>query len=436
MGPQPACSGSGFTARTGSVTGAAGSTQTATVTLVISPTAQLGPVGVSVTTGIAGAATIFRGGTATWSQMFTVAALLPTITGVSQSSVFFPGTASGFPGETLTLTVTGTNLVDPTGGTTLPYFCLGPVGTLSTTTPPTTCSGTFGTATTVSVTGAPASSQTATVTLVISPTAQLGPVAVSVSTGKVGAVTVFQGGTASWSQMFTIAALLPTITSISQSSAFFPGLALGFPGQTLTLTVMGTNLVDPTGANTLPYFCFGTGTPSTTPQPTTCSGSFGTATTVSVTGAATSTQTATVTLVISPTAQLGPVTVSVSTGRIGATTVFQGGTASASSMFTFAALLPTITSISPSTARSAETLTLTIAGTNLIDPTGAGTLPSFCFGPGTPSSTPPPTTCSGSFGTATTVSVAPTATPPLQTATVTLVTSPTVASGPVNVSVT
>jgi sugar lactone lactonase YvrE len=374
------------------------SSTSATMSLDILPSASIGPVSVTVSTG---SASTFQGGTATLSGRFSVAPYLPTLSSISASNPFLElAVPDGYPGETETVIVSGTNLVDPTGSNALPAFNF----------------GTGVTATTVSVSGTPSyplgsPNSTATVNLVISPTAPIGPVSVSVTTGS---ISTFQGGTGTLTGVFRIAPYLPTITSFSCCNSY-TGLATpsGYPGETETVMVTGTNFGDPTGNNALPVFSFGPGV---------------TAKTVSVTSGpqSTSPQTATVNLVISPTAPIGSVTVSVTTGS---TSTFQGGTAT--SGFAIAAYLPKITSIAGDNLVSGlavpggyqgQTETVTVIGTNFVDPTGNNALPVFNFGTGV---------------TATTVSVTPGAlSTSAQTATVNLVISSTSPPESANVIVT
>jgi hypothetical protein len=330
------------------VTGALGSPQSAVVTLTISPSAATGIVSPSVSTG---SNLTFEGGTGTLANGFDIADFTPTIASISPpNSLFSLPTASGYPGETETLTISGTNLLDPTGNKALPQFSFGP-GT---------------TATTVSVNGSLGSPQSAVVTLTINASAATGIVNPSVTTGS--SVT-FLGGTATLPGGFEIADYAPTIKSVTPIDTLL-GLPLagGYPGQTgEAITVTGTNLQDPTGHNASPIFSFG---PS-----------------VTVTNVAVVSSTAaTMTLAVSRSTATGLQTVSVTTGS---TSTFQGGTGTLAEGYAIAAYVPSITSLvvdNPSAGEPAgsgdpgQSLTLTVTGTNFVDPTGNSALPVFTFG--------------------------------------------------------
>jgi sugar lactone lactonase YvrE len=373
---------------------------TATMLLSILPSAAIGPVSVTVTTG---SASTFQGGTFTLSGGFAIAPSLPTILSITASNptLLLGGIADGYPGETETVTVTGTNLVDPTGNNELPVFNFGP--------------GVTATPVSVTPTTPSTSTQTATVSLVISPTAPIGSVNVTVTTGS---ATTFQGGTFTLPGGFGIAAYVPKITSITTSN-LNPWLTLagpgGYPGETETVTVTGTNFVDPTGNKASPVFNFGPGI---------------TATLVSSPSGSPSTapQTAALNLVISPTAPIGSVNVTVTTGSA---TTFQGGTFTLTGGFAIAAYVPTIISITgnnPSaglpvaSGYQGQTESVTVSGSNFADPTGNNAFPVFNFGTGV---------------TANTVSVSPnTPSTTPQTATVSLVITSTATPQSANVTVT
>lgn len=250
---------------------------------------QVNTVQVAFTPGTVGteAATItpaelFSGNPSSLAQSFAlygtgVAPYLPTISKIVVNNPLAGqplSPATGFPGQTLNVTVTGTNLQDPnTGGSTLPSFTIG----------------------TASISNIQVvNSTTVTMTLFIPVNGSLGLLPVSVTTGGVD----FQGGTATLPGGFQVTPWLPTLLGITPSS--------GFPGQTLTVTVTGTNLQDPnTGGSTLPSFTIGAASVSTS--------------NIQVV----SSTTVTMTLVIPPTAGLGLLPVSVTTGGAD----FQGGTA-------------------------------------------------------------------------------------------------------------
>ncbi len=212
--------------------------------------------------------------------------------------------ASAVPGQTLTsVTVTGSNF------TTSTAFSFGAGITVSN----------------VAVTG----STTATMTLAVALNAPVGPRGLTVTTGTSGQ---------SFAGVFQVLAYLPTIQTITPSS--------GYPGQTLTITVTGTNLVDPTGANTLPVFNFGWA-PSVTAQ--------------SVSGPANGTQTAVVQLTIPPSlAPSANYPVSVNTGFVPGTgtQVFQGGQGLSSTPFTVTAgvTVPAAPAIGTAVAGNAQAL--------------------------------------------------------------------------------
>ena len=382
---------------------------TATMLLSILPSAATGPVSVTVTTG---SATTFQGGTFTLSGGFSIAPYLPAISSITASNPgLLLGIAGGYPGETETVTVTGTNFADPTGNNALPVFNFGPGVTV----------------TPVSVTPTTPSSapQTAVLNLVISPTAPIGSVNVTVTTGS---ATTFQGGTFTLPGGFEIAAYVPKISSITTSNPN-PWLGLagpgGYPGETETVTVTGTNFVDPTGNKASPVFNFGPGIAATLVSSPSGSPS-------------TAPQTAVLNLVIGPTAPIGSVNVTVTTGSA---TTFQGGTFTLTGGFAIAAYVPTITSITgnnPSAGLPVAsgyqglTETVTVSGTNFADPTGNNALPVFNFGPGvtvTPVSVTPTTPSSAPQTAVLNLVISSTATPQSANVTVTTGSSTTFEGG-------
>lgn len=269
---------------------------TATMSLNILPSAAIGPVNVTVTTG---SLTTFQGGTATLMGGFAIVPYLPAISSITANNPSLgQAVPDGYPGQTETVTITGTNFVDPTGNNALPVFNFGP--------------GANATTVSVATSALNPSQQTANVNLIISPTAAPGHVNVSVTTGS---ASTFQGGTTTSVGGFTIAQYLPTIFSIIGSTVI-NALPAGYQGQTETVTITGTNLVDPTGNNALPGFNFGPGV---------------TATTASITPTVlNTTQTATVNLTIAANALAGTTNVSVTSGSAA---TFQGGSSNVPNAF-------------------------------------------------------------------------------------------------------
>ena len=351
----------------GTVQITSGSTaQSMQVSITIDPNTPIGTSYVSVTTG---SPTTFEGGSYTQqtsANAFIIAAYSPTITSVGPANTLLGlPSAGGYPGQTERLTITGTNFLDPTGKGALPVFTFGngitvtPVGNVQVT------SG--------------STAQSMQVSITIDPNTPIGTSYVSVTTGS---PTTFKGG--SYTQQtsadaFVIAAYSPTITSVGPANTLL-GLssAGGYPGQSdEIITITGNNLVDPTGKGALPVFTFGNGI---TVTPISVSGTLG------VPG-----QIATVSLVIDPTTPAGTVYPSVTTGS---PTTFKGATTSQqtpSNAFIVRDYLPTILSIGPANSAlglagaggyPGETETLTITGTNFLDPTQNGAPPVFNFGTG------------------------------------------------------
>jgi hypothetical protein len=212
------------------------------------------------------------GGTATASSDYTFVAPAPTITSFTPTS----GTTSG----TTSVTITGTGLY---GATAVK----------------------FGTTTAKGFT-------------VTSPT-QIKAVTKPHVAGTVTVKATTAGGTATASANYTFVALTPTITS------FTP--ATGTTSGTTTVTITGTGLYGATAVK------------------------FGTTTAKSFT-------------VTSPT-QIKAVTKPHVAATVAVKAITAGGTATASTNYTFVAPTPTITSFTPATGTTSGTTTVTITGTGL-----------------------------------------------------------------------
>ena len=333
------------------------------VSITIDPAAALGARDIVVTTS---------NGVATLEDAFEVLAPEPTISGVSP--------LSGIQGETLDVTITGTDLNDPeavsfgegisvnyystdnatqmvvnitidtaaaTGARDITITTAGGTATSESgfavgSAPPTitgaspasgmqgqtldvTVSGTyltdpsgvsFGDGITVNSYTTGDFSQTV-VNITIDATATLGARDVTVTTA---------GGTASLEDAFTVVAAEPTITGVTPES--------GIQGQTLDVTITGTYLTNPSAV------------------------SFGDGITVNSYTTGDFSQTV-VNITIDAMAALGARDITVTTA---------GGTASLESGFAVNAAAPTITGTSPATGIQGQTLDVTISGTYLTDP--------------------------------------------------------------------
>ncbi len=268
------------------------------VSITIDPNTPIGTSYVSVTTG---SPTTFKGGSYTQqtsANTFIIAAYSPTITSVGPANTLLGlSSAGGYPGQSdEIITITGNNFVDPTGKGALPVFSFGNGITVT----PISVSGTLG------VPG-----QIATVSLVLNPTTPTGTVYPSVTTGS---SATFKGATTSQqtpSNTFIVKDYLPTILSIGPAnSALGLAGAGGYPGETETLTITGTNFLDPTQNGAPPVFNFGTGITVTPIGPV-------------QTTAGSTTQSISVNIVISSNQGLGTFYPTVTTGS---STTFLGGT--------------------------------------------------------------------------------------------------------------
>jgi hypothetical protein len=332
---------------------------TATALFVIAADAVLGPRAIRVTTA----------GGSSGTTTFTVAAVGPTLTGISP--------ASSIPGATFTANLTGTNFVagmtvdasagitvttvnvtsstvatavfaiaadaalgtrnvtvTTTSGTSAPFTftVIPPVPTLSLISP---ASGILGSAVLVSLTGtnfyAPMTISVGTditvsnINVVDTSTATATfTIGLNAFPGKQNVTIATTGGSSS-AAVFSVTPFPPTLTSLSPSSAVQGNLARSF-----TVTITGTNLYEPSIAIS--------GTGVSTPE------NF----------FVTSATSGTTTFTIDANAALGPRNVTVSNA---------GGT-SAPLAFTIVAAAPTLTSITPAIGVRGTSVPVTIAGTN------------------------------------------------------------------------